>query len=185
MGSSSLIPPLPPLQQISSQPAPSSAPSLAAAPGAVPNLAKAASAEERLVMGEEYDKTVTELTGMGFSKEDVTRALKAAFNNPERAAEYLVSVRLLPHFCREYLQGPSALHPCPAHRPDSKSSPEFPEFPRCPECPRCLEEFPVLSIPQRLLQGQSAVQSRMQVQFEALVSVQPQLWLEVRIQAQV
>jgi UV excision repair protein RAD23 len=64
----------------------------------LPNLTKANSAEERLVMGAEYEKTVAELVGMGFSKEEVTRALKAAFNNPERATEYLVSVRLPPHF---------------------------------------------------------------------------------------
>ena len=57
-----------------------------------PTQGKAKSAEEHLVMGSEYDKTVADLMAMGFTKEQATRALKAAFNNPERAAEYLVNV---------------------------------------------------------------------------------------------
>ena len=48
--------------------------------------------EERLVVGEEYEKTVTSLMDMGFPREQVVQALKAAFNNPERATEYLLTV---------------------------------------------------------------------------------------------
>lgn len=44
-----------------------------------------------VVMGEKFDKTVDEICNMGFAKEDVKKALKAAFNNPDRAIEYLIN----------------------------------------------------------------------------------------------
>ena len=56
---------------------------------------KPATVEERLVMGDEYEKTVAGLMDMGFGREQVVKALKAAFNNPERAAEYLINVNVL------------------------------------------------------------------------------------------
>lgn len=44
-----------------------------------------------LVMGEEYNKTVDEIVKMGFIKEDVMKALNAAYNNPDRAIDYLIN----------------------------------------------------------------------------------------------
>lgn len=44
-----------------------------------------------LVTGEQYEQSVQNLMGMGFSREEVVGALRAAFNNPERAVEYLVN----------------------------------------------------------------------------------------------
>jgi UV excision repair protein RAD23 len=44
-----------------------------------------------LVTGSEYENTVKQICDMGFPKEDVVRALRAAFNNPERAVEYLMT----------------------------------------------------------------------------------------------
>ena len=46
-----------------------------------------------MVQGEQFNQTVTEISNMGFPREDVIRALRAAFNNPDRAVEYLISVK--------------------------------------------------------------------------------------------
>lgn len=51
---------------------------------------------EDLALGEQYSKAVTDLMEMGFAKDQVERAMKAAFNNPERAADYLINVHI--HF---------------------------------------------------------------------------------------
>jgi len=48
-------------------------------------------AASTLVTGSEYERMVSNLCDMGFPKEDVVRALRAAFNNPDRAVEYLTT----------------------------------------------------------------------------------------------
>merc|ERR1719233_740116 len=51
----------------------------------------APSAANAFVMGSQLDTAVQNLMAMGFSEADVQRAMRAAFNNPERAAEYLLT----------------------------------------------------------------------------------------------
>ena len=51
-------------------------------------------AESNLVTGESYEKTVQEMIEMGFPQEQVLRAMRASYNNPDRAVEYLLSVSL-------------------------------------------------------------------------------------------
>lgn len=48
-------------------------------------------AASELATGAALEGTITQLVEMGFPREDVTKALKAAFNNPDRAVEYLMS----------------------------------------------------------------------------------------------
>lgn len=44
-----------------------------------------------LVIGSQFDDTINMICEMGFPKDEAIRALRAAFNNPERAIEYLMN----------------------------------------------------------------------------------------------
>jgi UV excision repair protein RAD23 len=43
-------------------------------------------------LGEDYEKAVTEMLSMGYLRPQIVAAMRAAFNNPDRAVEYLLSV---------------------------------------------------------------------------------------------
>jgi len=45
------------------------------------------------VTGQAYEDAVENLMAMGYEREAVVRALHASFNNPDRAADYLINVR--------------------------------------------------------------------------------------------
>ncbi|XP_013389921.1 UV excision repair protein RAD23 homolog B [Lingula anatina] len=57
----------------------------------VPSSSSIVSAESTLVTGEAYEQMILEIMNMGFERDQVVRALRASFNNPDRAVEYLLT----------------------------------------------------------------------------------------------
>ena len=45
-------------------------------------------------MGSERDAAIANMESMGFARADIDAAMRAAFFNPDRAVEYLLTVRL-------------------------------------------------------------------------------------------
>ncbi|KAL3700606.1 hypothetical protein R1sor_018628 [Riccia sorocarpa] len=95
-------PPAAPAPTPAAAPPPAAAPSPAPAPASVPGLPAAAStvadpyglAASNLVAGSGLESTVQQIMDMGggsWDRDTVVRALRAAYNNPERAVEYLYS----------------------------------------------------------------------------------------------
>eukprot|EP00922_Rhytidocystis_sp_ex-Travisia-forbesii_P061952 GHVS01091744.1.p1 GENE.GHVS01091744.1~~GHVS01091744.1.p1 ORF type:complete len:252 (-),score=58.38 GHVS01091744.1:856-1533(-) len=50
-------------------------------------------AASALLTGTQLDETISNIEAMGFGREQIQAAMRAAFNNPDRAVEYLTTVR--------------------------------------------------------------------------------------------
>jgi len=77
---------------IPATPPPAATPAAAAAAAAAtPEHLSYDSAASTLVTGTNYESMVQSIVDMGFERAQVVRALRASFNNPDRAVEYLMS----------------------------------------------------------------------------------------------
>ncbi|KAG8384072.1 hypothetical protein BUALT_Bualt04G0080000 [Buddleja alternifolia] len=86
--------PIPASTVVPPQSAPESAPLAASAPAPASSTDVYGEAASNLVAGSNLDTTVQQILDMGggsWDRDTVIRALRAAFNNPERAVEYLYS----------------------------------------------------------------------------------------------
>jgi UV excision repair protein RAD23 len=94
-GSSMPTPPVSAPSMPSPAPTPSAQPSPANPPAPVPQPAPGAEGNAEggagIMRGEELEKTLEELQNMGFPRDECMRALRAAYYNPDRAVEYLLS----------------------------------------------------------------------------------------------
>jgi UV excision repair protein RAD23 len=61
------------------------------APAAVTEAVNYSTAASELVTGEALEQKIAGIVEMGFPREEVVKAMRAAFNNPERAVEYLMT----------------------------------------------------------------------------------------------
>lgn len=83
-------------------PAPAPQPASQAAPPATPTPARSGAAAEpaetfndpsSLMLGEQRAEAVANMEAMGFERSQIDAAMRAAFYNPDRAVEYLLTVR--------------------------------------------------------------------------------------------
>ncbi|KAL7953559.1 XPC-binding domain-containing protein [Trichoderma compactum] len=87
-------PPATPAPPVASTPAVPPAPvqtSTQAAPPATPTPSRSTGTPSGLAMGSERAEAIANMEAMGFERTQIEAAMRAAFNNPDRAVEYLLT----------------------------------------------------------------------------------------------
>ena len=74
----------------------------------------AAAPDTGMVLGEDYNRMVAQLQDMGYEKPQVEAALRASYNNPDRAVEYLLTGIPPSAMMEAAPQAPAAGQPAPA-----------------------------------------------------------------------
>jgi len=72
-------------------PTPAPVPTPVAQPAPTPTPERTAASDTGLVVGEDYERSVQEMMSMGYPRSQIEAAMRASFNNPDRAVEYLLS----------------------------------------------------------------------------------------------
>lgn len=80
-----------PLTETTSAPVTATTPAAPGATASTTTVTTPASGDASLVVGDEYEKSVLEMMSMGYERPQIEAAMRASFNNPDRAVEYLLS----------------------------------------------------------------------------------------------
>lgn len=72
-------------------PTPAPVPTPVAQPAPTPTAERTTASDTGLVVGEDYERSVQEMMSMGYPRSQIEAAMRASFNNPDRAVEYLLS----------------------------------------------------------------------------------------------
>jgi len=78
-------------EETTSAPAPAAAETTSSQPATSNESYNWEASSSVLVTGDAYQQAVNNLVEMGFEKDQVIKAMRASFNNPDRAAEYLMT----------------------------------------------------------------------------------------------
>lgn len=85
------LPQVPQVSQVHVPLIPESSPSILLPEPQVPSIPDSLEGPSALVTGDSLTSTINSIVEMGFVRKDVEAAMKAAYNNPDRAIEYLTS----------------------------------------------------------------------------------------------